>query len=115
MRHLGILCIVMLTVACSVDQASWPNTAFDSAQWRAAPEEKRYIFARDLIDRKLLLGKRESELMELLGPPTTVDQSGRQLSYVIKEGASGFDQVFSLDVVLNSSSRSVEEVAIRGD
>lgn len=116
MGRLGsLLLLVTMIAACSNEEASWPRTTFEPNQWRAATEENRYVFVHDLIERKLLVGKSESTVQELLGPPTTIDQTGRQLSYVIREGGSGFSQVYSLDVVLSPSTRVVEEVGIRGD
>jgi hypothetical protein len=73
------------------------------------------VFAHDLIERKLLVGKTREEVQGILGRPTTVDNSGRQLSYPIKEGGSSFNQVFTLDLVFDTSNQIVTEVGIRGD
>jgi hypothetical protein len=110
-----LLLLIAILLGCSRDVDSWPNTKFDSVEWHASREESRYVFVRDLIDRRLLIGKSEAAVRELLGPPTTVDRTGRQLSYVVREGGTGFDQVYSLDVILDSPAGVVQEVGIRGD
>jgi outer membrane protein assembly factor BamE (lipoprotein component of BamABCDE complex) len=110
-----ILFVAVFASGCSTEENSWPRTEFNATQWKASRDTERYVFAHDIIQKRLLEGKTREQVQEILGAPTTVDTSSRQLSYLIKEGGSSFNQVFTLDVILNSSSQTVEEVGIRGD
>ena len=42
---------------------------FDNAKWKAASRSDRAILVADLIESKVLVGKSQAELIELLGPP----------------------------------------------
>jgi hypothetical protein len=63
----------------------------------------------------MLLGKSTSDVQTLLGRPTSENNADHSLTYVIKTGGSGFNQVFVLDVRVNPKSDLVENVIIRGD
>jgi len=93
----------------------WPKEPFDAREWAKTPDTKRYVFARDLIDRKLLDGKTPAEVAALLGPPSSENPNAHAITYVIRSGGIGFNQVFVLDVRVDPTGGQVESVAIRGD
>jgi hypothetical protein len=93
----------------------WPSEPFDAREWADTPEVKRYVFARDLIDRKLLHGKTPAEVTTLLGPPSSENLPEHAMTYVISSGGIGFNQIFVLDVRFDPAAGRVERVVIRGD
>jgi hypothetical protein len=108
------LCLVVL-FGCSGEQDSWPRKQFSAEDWRMTAESDRYVFAHDLIERYVLIGKRPDEVKELLGTPSSEVTADHYFTYVIKTGGDGFNQVYVLDVKLNSATGAVERVTIRGD
>ena len=70
---------------------------FDRAAWVKTPEEHRYVFTDDLIDRRILVGMSRSEVVALLGPPARNDPS--EIMYVVDD--DGIDAiVLSLEIGL---------------
>ena len=115
MKNLLAILIFVVAIGCGREQASWSSKEFAAEQWRATPESDRYVFARDLIDRKLLVGKPEQEVKELLGPPSSESEADHRFAYVIKVGGNGFDQVYILDILVDPSSGLVKKAYVRGD
>jgi hypothetical protein len=100
-------------VACGDQTSRWPSTKFDSGKWIQAKESERYIFARDLLDRKLLLGLTKTEVVALLGAPSSEPQGASYFTYVIKADTGA---VHILDVRLSETEpRIVKEVFVRSD
>jgi hypothetical protein len=93
----------------------WPTEPFDAREWAKTPDAKRYVFARDIVDRKVLEGKTPTEVMALLGPPSSENANEHAISYVISSGGIGFNQIFVLDLRVDPAGGRVESVAIRGD
>jgi hypothetical protein len=108
------LFLLVVLSACN-GPAAWPKESFDAREWKETPESKRYVFAHDLVDRKLLNGKTLSEVTDLLGPPSSEKMSGNYLSYVVATGGIGFNQVFFLELRFDESGQRVEHVRIGGD
>jgi hypothetical protein len=107
-----LLCIVIS--ACSGPE-SWPKRAFNAGQWAQAPETERYVFALDLVDRELLKGKTPEEVKEILGAPSSESSDEHYVTYVLKSGGLGFNQVYGLDVRFDPTTNTVKSVSIRGD
>jgi hypothetical protein len=61
---------------------SWPDETFSSERWKAAEEEKRFVFWKDLSRRRLMEGRTRAELYDLLGRPGW--ESREQVSYIVK-------------------------------
>jgi hypothetical protein len=112
-RFVSFVCCMAL-VACG-EVYSWPAEKFDSHRWKQTVEVKRYVFAKDLIDRRLLIGKTRGEVVELLGAPSSENSSPRAMQYLIKSGGVAMDQLFALDVQLGGVRGEVTSVGIRGD
>jgi hypothetical protein len=108
-----LLCVVLM--GCSEEPDSWPKKAFDAAEWARAGEGDRYVFARDLVESRRLLGMPGTEVKKLLGRPTLDSPDEHYFTYFLKSGGSGFDQIFVLDIKTNSSTGVVESASIRGD
>ncbi len=56
------------------------NSQFDTIRWRDSNPTKgqRYAMVDDLMERRLLLGKTEAGVSELLGEPMARKQTGRE-------------------------------------
>ena len=108
--------LLLLVCLCGCNGPErWPKEPFDAREWANTPDTKRYVFARDLIDRKLLEDKTLTEVTALLGPPSSENPNDHAITYVISSGGIGFDQVFVLDVRVDPDGGQVNSVAIRGD
>lgn len=108
------LVIVMMLPSCG-DTGDWPKERFDSQRWRQTSEAGRYVFAKDLIEQKLLIGKTRQEVVDLLGAPSSESAVPPAIAYLIKTGGSGMTQVFALEVRLDGLRGEVTGVGIRGD
>ena len=79
---------------------------FDQSAWRAAEyhDKAQLRMARDLIKREVLIGKTESDVTNLLGRPTIVDdwpKDRRTIHYSVGEVSSlGFAYLsFAIEVI----------------
>lgn len=62
---------------------------FDSFRWKISNSEARYSMVNNLIERQLLIGKTEKEVIEMLGEPgEQVIPSNDRLEYSVWDGAS---------------------------
>jgi hypothetical protein len=59
---------IMLVVGLAgcADPHSWPHQTFETAQWFTKSEAERYVLVKDLIERKLLIGKSRDEVVAIL-------------------------------------------------
>jgi hypothetical protein len=101
----------MLT-ACGDGLARWPATHFDRAKWMQANEDNRFVFARDLIEHKKLIGLSRPQAIDLLGTPSFDDPNGEYMTYILKTDSDG---VHLLDIrfAKNQKGILVESVFIR--
>ncbi|WP_239701110.1 hypothetical protein [Massilia sp. 9096] len=60
-----------------------------------AKESERFVFARDLIDEKLLIGKTKSDVYTMLGKPSFEDSSYGLIHYSLKDGKT---DLYFLDI-----------------
>jgi len=109
-RILSILVLLLALCACDGPR-TWPVEKFDAAVWRAAPEQERYRFVQDLIASGRLIGKRRSEVIELLGPPS-YESKLPTLTYLVRPSNQGSGQVFMLDV--HFADGRVRNLMVRG-
>lgn len=107
-----LLCFLLIT-ACGGPE-SWPNDSFTPETWKQAPAQERYRFAHDIRESKVLLGKSPAQVVQMLGKPDFESKDGTYVSYLLRTGGGGFDQVFVLDVKFDAG-HTVSEVNIRGD
>ena len=97
--------IIALT-ACS----DTPQQPFDSQRWKSGDARIRGSMAQDLIDRKLLMDKSESEVENLLGKPG-LNNSGVYDYHVITISRCNFWACY-LGVVFDEKSKRVRAVAV---
>lgn len=110
-----VIAICTLVAGCSDQPQKWPRQAFDPATWAKTPEEDRYVFVRDVIDRDLLRGKKLPEVEAMLGAPSFRSDTEHDVTYVVKAGSKGFNQVYVLDVRFDPTTSAVDTVQVRGD
>lgn len=100
-------------VACGDQVSSWPSKNFESAKWMQTKEVERYIFVRDLLEKKLLMGLTRSQVVALLGPPSSEPEGANYFAYVVKADSG---VLHSLDVELSAiDPRVVNAVLVRAD
>jgi len=75
-------------------QGNYPDRDFDKAKW-LKNKEKRYEYARDLIESGILLGKSKSEVLTMLGKDADTTRTD-ELGYDIgsKPAVNGVDQSY---------------------
>lgn len=100
-------------IACGDQSERWPMHRFDRATWMQAKESERFVFVRDLVDRKTLLGMSKQQVVALLGPASSDQDAEKYLAYIVKAD-SGL--VYLLDIRFSEdASRVVNKVLIRSD
>ena len=70
-RRLFFATLLSLLGSGCDDTYAWPRVPFDSAAWKSTKQGERYRFARNIVDRKMLIGLTNSQVDQLLGNPTT--------------------------------------------
>lgn len=111
-RLLVVFAFGMTVSACGSDKLHYSEDA-----WKAAPEAERYRFVDDLIDRKLLLEKREAEIERMLGPPSFSADDLSYVTYVVRlgKGQSLFDTITLLDIRFDPSTHRCTKAFVRGN
>jgi len=94
-----------------------PTTAqtFDVDTWSRTPEKERHALALDLVNRQVLDGKRPTDVIAMLGAPSSRNEVDHYLTYIVSAGGGGFDQVQVLEIRFNSADDTVKGAIIRGD
>lgn len=106
-------CALSWLVACGDQTSNWPSKNFESTKWMQTKEVERYIFTRDLREKKVLLGLTKSEVVALLGVPSSEPEGASYFSYVVKADSG---VVHILDVRLSETEpRVVNAVLVRSD
>lgn len=104
----------LMMIACS-ERGNWPVNAFSAEEWRATQEDKRYVFARDIVQREVLLGRTSVEIYAMLGKPSSVSTDLATWKYLVKAGSRvSFAQVYVIQLSFDSGGR-VCKVVIVGD
>lgn len=102
----AIIMAAALIASCSGDRET-----FSSKAWVDSSEANRHKFVDDLVSRKMLLGKSESEVESMLGPPSY--RAEKYWTYVISEKSQGFNAIGLLQV--NFEANAVVSVSVRSD
>lgn len=95
----------------------WPVRTFESSIWKTTAQEQRYVFARDIISRNVLLDKSATEAQALLGTPTFAAPGDAYWTYVVGDSASSsfaLAHVFILQINFSPQAR-VNKALIRSD
>ena len=90
-----------------------PQFDFDRDRW-LADEQKRFEMRDDIVESKILLGKTETELIELIGEPSHKDSTGIW-NYNLGMSGAGFGWQFNhLEVTFeNAKVSKVEKIEIK--
>lgn len=101
-------------MGCGENPAAWPTVAFDKAKWATTEDEKRFVFARDLIEKKRLHGMSKQEVIDVLGSPSFADNQSPYVTYVLKVSAGN---LYILDIRFKQRDKGlvVEDVFVRAD
>ena len=89
-----------------------PQFDFDRDRW-LADEQKRFEMRDDIVESKILLGKTETELIELIGEPSHKDSTGIW-NYNLGMSGAGFGWQFNhLELTFeNARVSKVEKIEI---
>jgi hypothetical protein len=110
-----LLASLGLLVGCSDDPANWPRDEFTAKGWSQAADEKRYVYVRDLIDNRRLIGLTLDQVEALLGPPVDRSDKDGRIVYLVKEGSrTSMDFIELLDIRTDRGGK-VTNVFVRGD
>jgi hypothetical protein len=81
-------------------------------KWNDTKEDGRFIFVKDLIENKRLIGKTRAEVHTMLGKPETEEIAYSMVHYV-KQGKT---DLYFLDIRFNSGNpRRVDEAFVWAD
>jgi hypothetical protein len=96
----------------AADQYESPQS-FDSVQWKS--EKTRQTMVKDLVDSKILIGKRKDEILDLLGEKYetyTLNAGKESWVYFAGQSGSGFGiKFFYLKIIFENEI--VEKVNLR--
>lgn len=81
-----IFAFIFLLAGCEDGYETWPNVIFEQKNWLGAKPEERFVFAKDLINGKRLIGKTRSEVYIMLGKPSFDDPRNHRITYTLKSG-----------------------------
>jgi hypothetical protein len=105
--------------ACNGRQnlSDWPQRNFSPEEWSSTPENARYVFVKNLLKRNLLAGKTAPQVEKVLGHPSfdANTEASPYMTYVVKVGGEGFEQVFLLDIRFDPVSHRVIRSFVRAD
>ncbi len=103
-----------MLVGCGENPAAWPAVTFDKAKWATTEDEKRFVFARDLIEQKRLHGMSKQEVVDVLGSPSFADSRALYVTYVLKVSSGN---LYILDVRFKQRDKMlvVDDVFVRAD
>lgn len=105
-----LLCLAL--AACNGPDY-WPREKFSAQAWQQSAPGERYRFAKDLQQSGTLEGKTRGEVVAILGKPDFEHPDGSYVSYLLRTGGLGFDQVFAIDVRFEAGR--VSAIRVGGD
>ncbi|MGO4702727.1 hypothetical protein [Dyella sp. 2RAB6] len=86
-----------ITVVCMGDRVWWPERKFDPEAWKRTESNGRYVYATDLLDSRVLIGKSEDEVIALLGE-SDLPRYAATIQYLIRHGGVGLRRIYILDL-----------------
>jgi hypothetical protein len=118
MNYIGLFAafvvIASTLMGCSDEPSNWPKKSFDAARWTASNEKDRFVFVRDLIDRRALIGLQKPEVFTMLGKPSYEDEKGEYITYIVKAD-SGRLSILDLRFDKFRTPAVVEKAFVRSD
>jgi hypothetical protein len=106
-RFLCFVLAFLLLAGCDYFPSVWPSGRFDAAMWRKATESERYVFAKDIVESKILLSRTKEEVIALLGQPSYESPTGDYVTYVVKTHS-----IFLLDIRFEKSGQQSKAVSV---
>jgi hypothetical protein len=86
----------------------WPDESFSTEAWRRASPDSRYVFYKDVVDRRLLGSHTQAEIIALLGKPDFKER--QSLTYVLKYSSDSrgaqFDALWKLEIPIDNQGRA---------
>lgn len=83
---------------------------FETVRWHKGGKKVRGAMVYDIIDKKLLIGKSEGEVIELLGKPNWIYAPQNLFAYSINNNSRCLFWDCSLLVYFNSETKRVDGV-----
>jgi hypothetical protein len=83
---------------------------FDSKRWKSGNPSSRGAMTQDFIERRVLAGRSQQEIQELLGPPD--EQDSTVYGYKVVTIARCHFWKCELDVVFDKNSNRVNSVGV---
>jgi hypothetical protein len=110
----ALVVIVSTLMGCSDEPSNWPKKSFDATKWTASNEKDRFVFVRDLIDRRALIGLQKPEVFTMLGKPSYEDEQGECITYIVKAD-NGRLSILDLRFDKRRTPVVVEKAFVRSD
>lgn len=103
-----------LLSGCGDGYGTWPKVNFEKNKWLEAKYSERFVFAKDLIDGKRLIGKNKADVYTMLGKPSSEDPSNNRIVYTLKEGKT---EIYFLDIRFDNGKplQRVNEAFVASD
>ena len=105
--------LLQLLVGCDSSPSTWPVSQFDSAAWRRTKEENRYVFTRDLIESRKLIGRSKQQVIDLLGRPSYDSPEDDYMTFVVRSDNTGVF-IMGIRFYKNGAKNKVTSVFVRG-
>jgi hypothetical protein len=113
---LKILYLLMLhaIIGCDAGNSRWPVEKFERTKWAQTSEKNRFVYVRDLIEKKILLGAPKEKIINLLGTPSYERPDGTYAVYIVRYD-SGLVYVLDLRFQEINKKMFVSKIFIRSD
>jgi hypothetical protein len=104
-----IFILLSVFVSCSDNSKESNEIPFDSNQWKTGDQRVRARMSRDLLEKNILIGKNEGEILDILGSPD--DKRPDRFTYFLETEFMGPWRMF-LNVDFKDSTKRVYSVWI---
>ena len=99
-----IFILLALFVCCGENSKESNEIPFDSNQWKSGNQRVRAKMSRDLLEKNILSGKNEGEILDILGSPD--EKSPNRFTYFLETEFMGPWRMF-LNVDFKDSTKRV--------
>ena len=104
-----IFILFNLFVGCNANSKEGSEIPFVSSQWKSGDQRLRAQMANDLLQKNILSGKSESEILDILGSPD--EKSPNRFTYFLETEFMGPWRMF-LNVDFKDSTKKVHSAWI---
>ena len=103
--YIFFIFILLNLFASCIDNSKESNEIpFDSNQWKSGDQRVRANMSRDLLEKNILFGKNEGEILDILGSPD--EKSPNRFTYFLETEFMGPWRMF-LNVDFEDSTKRV--------